>query len=489
MARKNRKKPTKEQAPPKEAFSENNGITFVTADGQVWHDEGHVTADVITQLSQNIYYNGVKSKLSNLIFHKPYNLEIQDEQEELDEGLTKTTRGQLDSPEVNFWQQMKNCWDAWFDAGAYLYNPVLEKDENRYKLAQLRNLPPFSFKASPGTSPLSQGAILQGIILDSEKQIQYYQLDERGSPQHVDHVFHAPAGPTTYDIAGIPLCYPLIPIIKRLDFAWLAQMQKTGRVGAPSLMIRITKPVNNGKRNDIAYAKKVLKYWGKNNAFPILENMEVVDLHLQDNATALDTINALAKLLVDHSSPANMVSKEGTLIGGSSEGETALQLNYIRGIHSRIVAAFTPIIQKLLAYNGYGKYRVVLTIPEPEIHNSELDLERAKEGREARNIDPNEHRRLLGLESKSEEELAAIRETWGFLDGSAGAGALALNQGRSGAAALLQNAIKNEDGDPPKTKTPEQIEEDLAAALSDPWKKAGDLILEAALKEIDEANT
>jgi len=175
---------------------------------------------------------------------------------------------------------------------------------------------------------------------------------------------------------------PMIPIISMLDFSWQAQIQKVNRIGAPILFLKITNP----QGDDIAYGNKFLANWGKNTSYPIRPNFELIIPDLKDNASAIETIDALTKLAMRFQTPASMISKDGTLIGGSSKPELEMVYNYIRTQHEWLTEAWEPLLQIKLDADGYDGYTVHLEYPTPSVDKSDLYINLMKTGFETRTL-------------------------------------------------------------------------------------------------------
>jgi hypothetical protein len=314
--------------------------------------------------------------------------------------------------------------------GPYIYNCVYAQERDSdgwWVLKEVRDLPPKSFDCEPEVDGLTskiKSELYPGISLMSDNKVHYCQLsDEYGTVQELKYVKHVrPPNDFTTDISGMPLFYPVISILNRLNFAWKCQMQRVNRVGAPSIFIEITDPIvitdvaGNaipGKRNDYEYANTILKNWGTNNSFALPSNMKIVELKGHESDSAMDTIHELAQLLVNQWSPTEQISSDGNAkLGGSQEAATTLLINFIVGFHRHIAKVMKSIVEDILRYNNFTNYTVKLYFPKPEFRNSEIDLERAKEGRAAGNISPNEHRMLCGHEPESDEDIQKYRKYW-----------------------------------------------------------------------------
>ncbi|MCK9521374.1 MAG: hypothetical protein M0R74_20470, partial [Dehalococcoidia bacterium] len=143
----------------------------------------------------------------------------------------------------------------------------------------------------------------------------------------------------------------------------------------------------------------------------------LVNLGLAETATALETIQALDQLIGNYFSPTKAISKDGTLIGGSSNPEYDLYMSYIQGQQSWVEAAFEYLLQPYLDVNGYDGYRIMVDIPSPQVEKSELWLKVAEVGHKTQTLSINERRKILSwtgadLEELDEEELVALKEEY-----------------------------------------------------------------------------
>jgi hypothetical protein len=316
-----------------------------------------------------------------------------------------------------------------------------------------------------GLTVVLKSELYPGICLMSDGQIHYFQKYERyGKVSELKYVKHAkPPNDFSNDIAGMPMFYPTIPLLNRLNFAWKCQMQKCNRIGAPSIAISVKDPIvvtdENGnpipgKRNDWEYCNIILQNWGTNNAFAHQDNITIIPLDVKESDSAMETIHELAKLIVNQWSPTEQISTDGNAkLGGSQEAATTLLINFIVGFHRHISKVFTSIVQDILRYNNYKGYTVYLRFPKPEFRNSEIDIERAKVGFETAALSANELRELLGYEPESEEDLEDIRE-WNVAVKQAGKVPKDLN------GEILNNKVEEdtEEDATPEVKVPEEDE-------------------------------
>jgi hypothetical protein len=415
---------------PKENISQVSGTMYLFSDGSYYWADRDIDATTIEEFKRNPYITARFTQLSNLIFQDDFILEIDNENGLPDEEIATKIRKMIEAPDVDLNYQARQCFASHFWHGPYIFNPVYGKDEDDpgwVSLIALRDLPAKSFDCSPegfGLTPVLKSELYPGISLMSDGEIHYYQKEEvQGEIKELKSVYHAkPPNDFTNDISGMPLFYPIIPVLNRLNFAWKCQMQRVNRVGAMSIFISITDPIvvtdekGNpipGKRNDYEYANTILQNWGTNNSFAIPSNMEIVELKGHESDSAMETIHELAKLIVNQWSPTEQISTDGnSKLGGSQEAATTLLINFITGFHRHIAKVFKSIVMDILEYNNFKGYTANLYFPKPEFRNSEIDLARATEGRTAGTISANEHRMLLGHEPESDEDLKTYSDYW-----------------------------------------------------------------------------
>ena len=407
---------TKKQA----AATKESGVVYLSSTGS-YYEAPEITAKIITDLKDNIYARGLAQKQNHLIFSAKYQLEVLDSDGKQDEEVELDMVRMCDAQDVQLWSKMQMGWDNGWWYGLGLFNDVWDYDEHGvYTLQKLRYLPASSFGTVPYDSNGSiYSQILQGITLNDKKEIVYYQVqDDMGTPEKVDNVFMV-KNPTDTQLAGEPVILPLIPVISMLKFVWDTQMQQANRTGAKILFIKVSDPqaasALNGNVSDMDAAKEILEHWGKNSAFPLRGNMEIVDPQIKDDSNNLEIIEALNQMLIDYISPISFLTaaNDAARLGGSDNQRYEMVLRWIRSEHSWLEDAWAKgLLHKYLDANGYDGYTVNIHIPAPEIDSSEIDIKRAETGIKAKVLFPNELRVLLGHEEKTEEELSDLEEIY-----------------------------------------------------------------------------
>ena len=405
------KKKSTKAAPTKES-----GVVFIASTGN-YFAAPEISADIIRDFQDNVYAAGLAQKQNNLIFGDKYWLEVLDKDGNQDEELELELTRMCNSADVDLWSKIQIARTERFWYGSGLFNDVWEYVDNTYTLTKLRHLPSYSFRTLPESGDGSiYSQILQGIVLNDKKEIEYWQvINEDGDQEKIENVFMV-KDPTSTELAGTSILVPIVPIISMLKFVWDTQMQQANRTGAKILFIKVTDPMPASDLNkgvgDMDAAKDILKNWGKNTAFPLRGNMEIIDPQIKDDSNMLEIIEVLNQTTIDYVSPISLMTagNDSARLGGSDKERLEMNFRWIKSEHSTYEDRFSELLQIYLDANGYVDHTVKLNIPSPEINTSEIDLKRADVGAKNQVLFPNELRVLLGHEEKSEEELAELKE-------------------------------------------------------------------------------
>jgi hypothetical protein len=391
------------------------GVAYVFLNGNdeinVSWENTDVTAETMEKLRGNEEAESLQINLSNLIFSEDDPIiSVLDTEENDQDEIAARLRQMCERPEVAFFDQMKNYLiDSCF--GCYVGSIGLSSTQDGFiELTEFRDLPSASFTRVPFSVNDTYGhaALFPGIIRDKEGKIHYWQIQEDGEPKELKNCFHLKPPGRDFDLCGKPLFYSLVPVFNRANFAWIALMQTVNRVGAPSIFIRVTNPT----QKDMELAKKILQNYSKNNQFTIPANFEIIEIGKGASDISLKAIEIINNKLTGHFSPSKFVSTDGNLIGGSDEAKAQLLGAFIMGFRQTIADRFTPILQRILEYNGYLDYKVKISFPKFEFKNSVLDLEKAKDAADRKVISRNEYRLKAGWEPATEEDLDEIYDEW-----------------------------------------------------------------------------
>lgn len=391
---------------------EAQGVTWVASTGIVW-TESALSVDKLKKWAEGPYGDRITQNLRDLIFPGPPTVRALHRQtNEADPELSAWLTAMAD--QVKLAAKIQLAWHATFWYGPSLQSPAIERVENEWRLTELRYLPPDSFANRPtDVTPTASCPLLPGIVL-VDGEVQYWQQQDETSttPERVENVLavHDPVRP---ELGSRPGVAAITSAFAMLEYVWQAEMQRCHRTGSPLLFVRIigarTKEQLGGTvQGDVAYAQALLKNWGRNTGYTLRENMELVDPHIQDTASNLETIAALTRLVDDHFSPASWISKDGRTLGGSAAPELQLLCSKVRGIQSWLEEPHSALFTEVLEINGLADYRAVVEIPDLEFDQRELDKEVAEASYRTRDTTRNERRKLYGLPPLDEAQEAAL---------------------------------------------------------------------------------
>jgi len=403
----------KVEAKKKKARTKEEGTIWISSTG-AYYEEPEITAEILHNARDNVYGRGLSTKLRNLIFRDKYTLEVLNEKGESDEEREKRINQICDSKSVRMWTNMQRAYMdiVWY--GISLFNPVWNYEGSEYILEKLRHLPASTFAdlviASDGKI---YSQILQGITLNENNEIEFWQTDEDGTQTQLENVFYV-KDPVAEGLAGESIMAPLVPIIEMIKFTLETIMQQANRTGAKILFIKVTSPQGpsskNGGVGDVEYANLILQKWGKDRAFQLRENMDIVDPGIRDDSSNLEVKKALEDIFVDYIIPTSFISREGGIFSGSETSREELLNKYIEGIHQWLEDQFEMLLNRYLEYNEYTDYTVHINIPAPSIDRSELELRQAEIGSKTKSLTINEMRKKLGEEELSEEAIEELIE-------------------------------------------------------------------------------
>lgn len=380
-----------------------SGAVYLSSTGLIW-EEPEITTAMLKEYSKNVYGAKITLNQKSLIFGEKYTITVYKPDETIDEDIQNHLYWMFDQNSVKLWTKMQMGWKDRFWYGASFENPVWGMVGNEYRLLKLRHLPAHTFGKRGRNAVKIYSEILQGVTINEQTgDIEIYQTDDDGEVIKLENIYLI-KNTDSAEIAGEPIVRPIVPIITLLKFAWNAQMQKVNRVGAPLLFLRVTQP----KGDDIEYGQKLLKNWGKDTSYQLRSNMELINPGIQDTATALETIQALERLCGDYFNPTSFITKEGTLIGGSSAPEQQMMQAYIRGIHSELEEAYTSLAQEWLDENGFVGYHAEINIPEQGIDKTQNNLLKVDKGIVGKYMFINEMRELSDLEPLDDEGIVSL---------------------------------------------------------------------------------
>jgi hypothetical protein len=398
------------------------GTLYVVSTGQTF-TQPRIDADRIRKYEDNIYLAGALDRQQRILFRdrKRFSVRGIDENNEEVPDLTSALTAMSRRQGVDLWFNAQVAWRESATWGPALFNPVWGWEEGEYVLQQLRHLPSETFQNPGQTISQIRNPILPGICLGGGDEIQFWQTQPDGRITRLENVAMVCDPVRRGLLGGKPLILPVIPVVTMLNFSWTGQMQQNNRLGAGGLFfIRVTNPVGD----DREYAQKIIKNISRGVAYQLRQNMELVNLGLSETTTAAQTIAALDHLISNYFSPSSSISKDGTLIGGSSGPEFDLYMSYIQGQQSWVESAFESILSPYLDANGWSGCSVVVDIPEPSPDRTEQWLSVVKTGYETKTMSMDERREALSrcgieLADLNDEERAKVLEEFGILSTTA----------------------------------------------------------------------
>lgn len=448
--------------------TKEEGIMWVSSTGSTYI-EPEITAETLHQLRDNVYGRGLSIKLRNLIFRDKYTLEVLDPKGDPDEELEKAITSMCDSKSVRLWANMQRAFIDTIWYGISPFNPVWAHEESEYKIMKLRHLPPHTFAElwTDGDQKV-YSQILQGVSVDEKGEIIFVQTDEDGNQLRIENIFYV-KDPVAEGPGGESVILPIVPFIEMLKFVLNTQMQQANRTGAKILFIRVKEPQpassKNGGVGDVEYANLLLEKWGKDQAFQLRENMELVDPNIKDDANNLEIKEALEAVIIDYIVPTAFIAKKGSGIGGSEAARDELLNKFIDGIQSWIEDQFEMLLNQYLEYNKYVDYSVHINIPSPSIDRSEVEIKEADVGFKTQSLTINEIRERLSAENLDNDQIEKLIEFYKKV------GPVKVPGGFAGGSFETEAELKKETI-PKVERTVEEALEEAAEKLSDNIIKA-----------------
>lgn len=389
--------------------AKEEGSVYVTSGGRVFVDTEEYNYEKVSKSLQNVYIRGALTKQQRTLFRdrKDFAINLIDSEGNIDIELSRHVLKMCSQPEVDIWTNMQKAWLSGAEWGQAVFNPVWAYEGNEYRLVKLRHLPSPTF-VRPGMSMAwVKNTLLPGISINQANELELWQTQSNGIIRKLENAVML-VDPTTTEFGGTPLIKPVLPVVNMLSFSWVGQMQQNNRLGAGGLFyIKVVEP----EGDDTKYAQQVVQNINRGVAFQLRGNMELVNLGLNETRTAMDTIDALDRLIKNYFSPSSDIRTEGggALIGGAANAELELYLSYIRGQQSWIEVGFGNLLRPWLDVNGYEGYEIQIDIPEPSVDKHEQYLKIVKDGYETKSMTTNERRKVLSWAGVELEELDPIQ--------------------------------------------------------------------------------
>lgn len=377
-----------------------------------------ITVELIAGYRANPYGKGLEVRQTNLVFSEPPEIEILNGKDEPDEKVQRRVQRMMTQKKVRYPARMRETFKDGFWEGINIQNPVWVKGTGAAKpgelwLESLTSLDPSTFNRLPnGRDRYSK--LLPGITLHPETlEEEFWQrVTKKGKIVSTEQLDSASLlvtrDPATRELAGEPMVLPLIPVFGLLSYGWGSITKNLGRQGAaPPFML-----VENGSDADYEIAENALQNYSEDKGFVLPSNIKPFWPNPLDVSGLLAIVDALNRTIIEYSSPSSSIAKDGSLIGGSSVPEFDLLRAYLRSIHAWVCEPMTTLVQHYLDNNGYDDYQGRVFIPIKEPDRSTIQLQQAREGREAGTISPAEHREYIGREAVDPATLVEFKGEW-----------------------------------------------------------------------------
>ncbi|MFA5313038.1 MAG: hypothetical protein WC375_06975 [Methanomassiliicoccales archaeon] len=381
--------------------TKEEGVIYVSAAG-TYFDKPSIDADKLRDTLRNNYMQEQLGKTVNKVCTGMYTLTVKDAAGEANEEVAKRMLQMCESPGVRMWARMKQSCRDIIGWGPFIYNPVWDQEGSEVYLLKVRRLPPETF-AEPAAGRKIYNEILEGITLGDTGELELWQTGEDGKAVQLSNA-QLMKDRSSEDLGGTSMVITLVPIVSMLDFCWQCQMQKVNRVGSPIFFIK----VNNPKGDDIAYAQKMLNRWGKDSAFQLRANMDVVELNLQDNEAALNTISKLEARIKQFFSGASSIQKEGSTLGGNADAEKEMDDEAIASLRTLLEDEWEALLQQYLDENHYVGWTVELKLASKAQSPGTLQATQARTGFDTQCMTINERREKLGQPALSDEDIEKL---------------------------------------------------------------------------------
>lgn len=397
------------------------GVVFLSQAGHMFTSPP-ITVQKIKELLTNPYIASKLEKRALTFFPDRLLIEALDPKQNVDEEVTHTLQNMCSAEDVRLNERVLQADSNSYSYGMAFYNPVWVRRGGEIYIQQLRHLPAWSFDTMPLDRGISEvwSELLEGVIVnETTGEPEYWQRINNSTleTEQISNILTI-KNPKDEGLAGNSKLIPLVQIIEMLKYCWNTDMQAIHRAGSPIFFLKITNPrsaedPSTGGVSDVDYGNMIISGWNKDKQYQLRENMEIISLPLSSEIDVLRTHDVLKAVIDDYFSISNMISKDGTLIGGSSIPELKLLNQAIRGLHNWILAPFETLLNKYFILNGFPDgWTVRLTIPLWEEDRTEQKLKAAETGIKGQCVDLDDLRELLQLEPADEKKKKSIEEFW-----------------------------------------------------------------------------
>lgn len=397
------------------------GVVFLSQAGHAFTSPP-ISVGKIKELMTNPYIVSKLEKRALTFFPDRLLIEALDPQHNVNEEITHRLQHMCEAEDIRLNEKILQADSDSYAYGMAFYNPVWVRKGGEIFIQQLRHLPAWSFDTTPIDAGISNiwSELLEGVIINEKTgQPEYWQRINNNTleTEQISNILTI-KNPKDEGLAGNSKLIPLVQIIEMIKFCWNTDMQAIHRAGSPIFFLKITNPrseddPSTGGVSDVDYGNMIISGWSKDKQYQLRENMEIVSLPISSEIDVLRTHDVLKSVIDDYFSISNMISKNGTLIGGSAIPEFKLLNQAIRGVHNWILAPFENLLNKYFILNGFPDgWTVRLTIPVWEEDKTEKKIKAAETGIRGRCVDLDDLRKLLDLEPADEEKKRSIEEFW-----------------------------------------------------------------------------
>ncbi len=392
------------------------GRMFLTNTGE-WFNVSRITTEYILKRSANPYYIRKKNELTNQMFIGDLKYEVFGPSGELDEKLSAMAKGMCNSmvewltnAPTSLYHHTQTAFADIFDGGCAIFEPVWATYNGWVVLYALNHLPFDTFQELPKGFDGSPAQLLKGLAINPTTQkLEYWQKQDDGELHLIQNVLHIKS-PVSRDLAGDPLCMPILPIIDILNYLIEILRMKAGRVGAPSLFVEVL----SDDEDTLAAAQDIIQNYGVKNQFAHNQNIRVYTVDLKEGGGIEEAINQFESVLDAIYNPAAMLEKSGTIIGGSDAGAERLIYTQANTMLGWLEVGLTSLLQKWLVLNGFDtSYIAKVSFPKLEPDKTTKMNERVRTGFDTMTLSRSERRKLLDAPPETPEIAAELEKEFG----------------------------------------------------------------------------
>lgn len=412
-----------------------------------------ITSQKLFNLMGHWAFRKTLNKQMNMIFTEtkdmPIRIEVKNRTGKIDDTSVKLQQRLHDTmmmnPRVDLVNKMRMGFADVFSHGMNINTWLWKRNkEKELVLESLIRLPIQSFDYPPIGQPLVFSPVLQGVTLHRDEttglntgEIEFWQrisvFNFVPMKLETENLFWV-KDPLGLELAGDPICRPIVPIVEMISYAMNTQMQYLNRTGAPWTYMKVTNPQGpnslNGGVGDVDFALQVLQNQNKDNKYVLRPNMDLVPVVFGNDTgastAALATVESLNQIVVDVFTPKESVMQNtGASLGGYQGAAQDLYAAYIQSMQAYISREWSRVPQYDLSANGWDdpekppeqRYIATIVFPMSEGDKGQLKTQQAMIGMESGIVDPVAFLEKLDYdideEHASEENLLKHAEFWG----------------------------------------------------------------------------